>query len=367
MKKLLLLACLFPCMSFAQQTPGHFSQIFGHTPTAAGSLRSATATLDSMYIYQGKDEVLTDIYYYDYDPSGRQIKVEKKSMRGSDGQLQLSSKTEYIYPEHPGLNPYEIEERSYSYRNGQWQPTYKEINVYDAVTAIQIGMRSYLYRNGEWIKDWIWEAVEYTDEGYPSAVMDSTFSSEGEVEVMRMDAIYAGGNRPVSGTVYQPGEATGEWLPMQRNQLAYDDRGNILRQYSELMEEGKWVFGFEYTYQYDERGHMTHETDREADGFVFLTRYQNFYSDRTVTHNETLRANPGFRITMNPSARTLDVNLGEEEEGQLSIVSATGITVYQRKIYGSAQSVSLHSIPTGFYIIHIYTPGGKHSQQVIIR
>ena len=96
MKKLVLCICLLPVISFAQQTSGHFLKVFNRTTQTVSSLRMANTALDSTYTYQGSDNKLTDIAYYTYDESGRKIKMETKSAYSSDGDLSLSSKTEYI-------------------------------------------------------------------------------------------------------------------------------------------------------------------------------------------------------------------------------------------------------------------------------
>ena len=367
MKKLVLFVCLLPCLSFARPSSDHFSKIFGATHPKTSSLRAAASTLDSIYTYQGEENRLTDIEYHTYDASGRLIKEERKLSRGFDGDLVLSSKTEYSYPENPGTGRYETEEKTYRYDNGQWTLVSKTLNGYATATATQIYMRSYLFEDGKWKKDWIWEAVEYTDEGYPSLVVDSTFHSDGSVDVMRMDAVYDGRPVPSEGSMYGLDEKTGEWIAIQRNRMEYNDEGNILSQYAELLEDGEWGFGFEYTYQYDERGNVTHETDREADGTVFLIRYRNFYSDRLVTHNQTLQAAPDYTVRIHPASRVLEVNLGEATEGQVAIINAAGTTVYRQTLHSSLSSLPLNSFSTGFYIIHIYTPAGEASHQVVIR
>lgn len=367
MKKFVLFVCLFPYLSFAQQSTNHFSKVFGSGLPTVESLRAASPTLDSMYIYQGKENRLTSIEYYTYDASGRLIKQEGKTAGGPDGDLFLTSKTEYSFSESQEAGRNETEEQIYVYDNGQWLPVYKVFNGYAAATGTQVYMRSFLNQNGEWKKDWTWEAVEYTDEGFPSLVMDSTFNHDGSIEVMRMEASYNSLNLPAEGLTYSQDMETGKWLPMQRDRLEYNEQGKMLRQYAELMEDGQWEFGFEYTYQYDERGNMTHETDREADGSVFLIRNQNFYSDRIVTHNQTLRADPDYTVRMNPTSRVLQVDLGEATEGRITIINAAGTTVYQQTIHSSFSNFSLDSFSTGFYIIHIYTPAGEASHRVIIR
>lgn len=373
MKKFLLFVCLWPCISFAGERSGHFLKIFGRVSPKTTQLRSASSTplarplRDSMYTYQGEENVLTSIEYYTYDALGRPARVETQSVRAADGRLVPSSRTEYSFLEDQKGELYEWTETTYVYDREQWQQASFVVNGYDAATDLQIYMKSFLYENNELVKDWTWEAVEFTPEGYPSLVMDSMFHHDGSVDVMRMDATYDGFNRPVRGTTYGQVPETGEWFPVQRDQLAYDDEGKILRQYAESMEDGRWVFSFVYTYQYDERGNMTHETDREADGSVYRIRYQNFYSDRVVTHNETLRANPSYTVRMIPSSRILQVDLGEAAEGQITLVNAAGSIVYRQTLHSAVSSIPLGALSTGFYIIHIYTPEGEASHQVIIR
>lgn len=360
-------------MSFASENSDRFAKIFSRTSSPTGQLRAALSTptarplRDSVYTYQGEENVLTSIEYYTYDASGRPVQVEAKSARGFDGNLIISSKTEYSFQENPEEELYEWMETRFVYNQGEWHPVSLIVNGYDTATGIQIYMKSFQYQNGERIKDWTWETVEFTAEGYPSQVVDSTFNRDGSVDVMRMDATYDGLDRPAKGTTYALDGETGEWIPVQRNQLTYDDQGKILRQHAELMEDGHWEFGFEYTYQYDERGNMTHETSREADGSVFRIRYRNFYSDRIVTHAETLRANPAYTVRVLPASRILQVDLGEATEGQITLINAAGTIVYRQTVSSAVSSIPLGALATGFYIIHIYTPEGEASHQVIIR
>lgn len=366
MKKLVLCICLLPVISFAQQTSGHFLKVFNRTTQTVSSLRMANTALDSTYTYQGSDNKLTDIAYYTYDESGRKIKMETKSAYSSDGDLSLSSKTEYIYPENIGNTSYETEERAYSYKDGEWMPVYKTFNTYTAA-AVQTAMRSYRNENGEWVKDWVWETAESDDKGNPLIVMDTTFHADGSLEVYKMDAVYSDGGLVLGGTNYDWSEELKDWIPSQKAQLTYDDQGNVISQYTEFMEDGEWIFGFEYTYQYDEHRNMIRETDKENDGFTFYIRFQNFYSNNTITHNETIRVDRDYKIAVNSSSRTLEFDLGDIEEGKVSIINASGAIVRRETVRNSQHSIPLNTLASGFYIIHVYTSQGEQSRRVIIR
>ena len=158
-----------------------------------------------------------------------------------------------------------------------------------------------------------------------------------------------------------------DWIPSQKAQLTYDDQGNVISQYTEFMEDGEWIFGFEYTYQYDEHRNMIRETDKENDGFTLYIRFQNFYSDNTITHNETIRVDRDYKIAVNSSSRTLEFDLGDIEEGKVSIINASGAIVRRETVRDSQHSIPLNTLASGFYIIHIYTSQGEQSRRVIIR
>lgn len=366
MKRLVLCICLLPAISFARQTPEHFLKVFNPTKQHVSVLRATSATLDSTYTFQGEDEVLTTISYYAYDESGRQIKEERKSYSDLDGSMVLSAKTEFIYPENMGSGPYEIEERDFTYKGGEWKPVIKTFNQFNAA-AVQTAMRSFRYENGEWVKDWVWETIEFDDKGTPKVVMDTTFHTDGSLEVYKMEAVFNDNNLVTGGINYYWDEESEEWITVQNAQLSYDDQGHVIRQYTEFMEEGEWIFGFEYTYQYDDRGNMIREEDKENDGFFTHTRYQNFYSDNTVTHNEAIRLNQDFKIAMNSYSRTLTFDLGDIAEGKISLINASGAIVHHETVRNSQQSISLNMLAAGFYIVRLSTSQGEQSFKVVVR
>ncbi|WP_455639686.1 T9SS type A sorting domain-containing protein [Parabacteroides sp.] len=366
MKKVVLCICLLPVISFAKQTPDHFLKVFNQGTQAVSTLRTAAATLDSTYVYQGEEEMLTDIHSYTYDESGRKVKEETKSVNSFNGNQSLSSRTEYIYPETPGNGSYETEERVYSYHEGEWLPVLKTFNEYNA-SAVQTAMRSYRYENGEWVKDWVWDTVEYTDKGYPKVAMDSTFHTDGSLEVYKMDAVFGDNGLVASGINSEWNEESKAWVPNQNAKLTYDEQGNVISQYTEFLEDGKWIFGFEYTYQYDAHGNMTLEEDKENDGTVFYMRYRNFYSDNTTTHNESIQAGRDFNIAVNASSRMLEFDLGDVTEGQIRLINASGVVVRQETVRNSQHAIPLNSLSSGFYIVHMNTPQGEQSRRVIIR
>lgn len=366
MKRLVLCICLLPAISFARQTPEHFQKVFNQAKQPVSVLRTTSATLDSTYTYQGEDEVLTTISYYAYDESGRQIKEESKSYNYLDGSMALSSKTEFIYPEKAGDGSYETEERNFVYHDGEWVLVLKTINQYNA-SAVQTAMQSFRQENGEWVKDWVWSTSEYDDKGFPKVVMDSTFHADGSLEIYKMEAVYDDNNRVKEGVNYYWDEDAKEWITVQNALLSYNDQGLVTSQYTEYLEEGEWIFGFEYTYQYDDRGNMIREEDKENDGFFTHTRFQNFYSDNIVTHNEAIRLNKDFKIAVNSDSRTLTFDLGDIAEGTISLINTSGAIVRHETVRNSQQSISLNTLASGFYIVRLSTSQGEQSFKVVVR
>lgn len=365
MKKLVLLACLVPCLSFARQVPDHLHRFFDRSLPSAVQLRSAGATLDSTYMYQGDDELLTDIYCYMYDETGFKTTEFRKSGYSTEGSQKITSKTEYSVPENPKPGFTEIQEFAYIYNEGEWQPVSKTFNRYNDL-SIQVCMREYVYNNGEWVKNWVSEAVEYKG-NLPLVVMDSTFNSDGTVDVMKLEAVYDGGTLPASGKISYWDPASSEWIVREQAHLTYDDQGNTIRQYTEIWEEGAWKFGFEYTWEYDERGNMTREYDKEEDQSVYTFRYQNFYSDGVATHTDPIPVSNPLQVRLNPSSRTLHIDLAEETTGKLTIVNAAGIVMQQTVVRDRQTDLPVSSWPAGYYIVHLSTSRGVLSQQVIIR
>lgn len=365
MKKLVLLACLVPCLSFARQVPDRLHRFFDRSLPSAVQLRSAGATLDSTYMYQGDDELLTDIYCYMYDETGFKTTEFRKSGYSTEGSQKITSKTEYSVPENPKPGFTEIQEFAYIYNEGEWQPVSKTFNRYNDL-SIQVCMREYVYNNGEWVKNWVSEAVEYKG-NLPLVVMDSTFNSDGTVDVMKLEAVYDGGTLPASGKISYWDPASSEWIVREQAHLTYDDQGNTIRQYTEIWEEGAWKFGFEYTWEYDERGNMTREYDKEEDQSVYTFRYQNFYSDGVATHTDPIPVSNPLQVRLNPSSRTLHIDLAEETTGKLTIVNAAGIVMQQTVVRDRQTDLPVSSWPAGYYIVHLSTSRGVLSQQVIIR
>lgn len=365
MKKLVLLACLVPCLSFARQVPDRLHRFFHRTSHATVQLRAAASTLDSTYMYQGDDELLTDIYCYMYDETGFKTTEFRKSGYSTEGGQKITSKTEYSIPENPKPGFTEIQEFAYIYNEGEWQPVSKTFNRYNDL-SIQVCMREYVYNNGEWVKNWVSEAVEYKG-NLPLVVMDSTFNSDGTVDVMKLEAVYDGGTLPASGKISYWDPASSEWIVREQAHLTYDDQGNTIRQYTEIWEEGAWKFGFEYTWEYDERGNMTREYDKEEDQSVYTFRYQNFYSDGVATHTDPIPVSNPLQVRLNPSSRTLHIDLAEETTGKLTIVNAAGIVMQQTVVRDRQTDLPVSSWPAGYYIVHLSTSRGVLSQQVIIR
>lgn len=365
MKKLVLLACLVPCLSFARQVPDRLHRFFDRSLPSAVQLRSAGATLDSTYMYQGDDELLTDIYCYMYDETGFKTTEFRKSGYSTEGGQKITSKTEYSIPENPKPGFTEIQEITYVYNDGEWQPVSKILNRYNDLPT-QVCMEEYVQRDGEWVKNWVSEAVEYKGK-LPLVVMDSTFNSDGTADVMKLEAVYDGGTLPAIGKISYWDPASSEWVIQEQAHLTYDDRGNTIRQYTEVWEDGAWKFGFEYTWEYDERGNMTHEYDKEDDLSVYKFRYQNFYSDGVATHTDPIRVSNSLQVRLNPSSRTLHIDLAEETTGKLTIVNAAGIVMQQTVVKDRETDLPVSSWPAGYYIVHLSTSRGVLSQQVIIR
>lgn len=365
MKKLLLLACLVPCLSFARQVPDRIHRVFGRTAPSGVQLRSARATLDSTYMYQGDYEMLTQIECHTYDASGFRTSTVSKYRYGSENDMRIGSKTEYSVPEHPKPGFTEILETSYTYNEGEWQPVSKVVNRYNDLPT-QVAMEEYVCRDGEWVKNWVWEVVEYKG-NLPIIAMDSTFNSDGTVDLMKLEAIYEDGTFPSASKMSYWDPASSEWILRQRAELTYDDRGNMLRQYSEEWIDGAWQFSFEYTWEYDDRGNMINEYDKEDDLSVFPIRYQNFYSDGVATHNEPIQVTNPLQVRLNPSSRTLHIDLSEATTGKLTIVNAAGVVMQQTVVKDRLTDIPVSSWPSGYYIVHLSTSRGALSQQVIIR
>lgn len=364
MKKFVLFVCLLPGLAFAQSVSNKAAKfqrfLQKSAPIETRASVFASATLDSTYWFQGAEEWLTSRTYFTYNDAGQ---VVRKMFSSGDGFV-VSGKAEYSYA-GTAENKSE-EEINYHLENGQWIPGYKTVTKYNH-TQTPIAMYQYYYEEGVWVDDNFQVSTEFNADGYPTVLMDSTFQKEEPVTVMRMEVTYDKKHNAEGLSILKSGKTSGEWIPDQKAKLTYDEAGRTLSQYHEEMEDGKWKFSFLYTYEYDERGNMIREIDKNVESErPFPMRYQNFYSDHVVTKNESIQVNDVIRMAMNAGSKSLSVDLGEEQRATVTIISATGAVVRRISLNESLSTISLNEL-NGYYIVHIQTLGGVKSQSVIIR
>lgn len=365
MKKFLLFICLLPGLAFAQSVSNKAAKfqrfLQKSAPIETRASVFATATLDSTYWFQGAEELLTNRTYFTYNDAGQ---VVRKMFSSGDGFV-VSGKAEYSYA-GTAENKSE-EEINYHLENGQWIPGYKTVTKYNH-TQTPIAMYQYYYEEGVWVDDNFQVSTEFNADGYPTVLMDSAFHKEEPVTVMRMEIAYDKKHNAEGLNILEPGRTNGEWILSQKAKLTYDEAGRTLSQYHEVKDdEGNWEFSFYYTYEYDERGNMIREIDKDAE-FVnpYPMRYQNFYSDHVVTKNESIQVNNTIRMAVDAGSQSLSVDLGEEQRATVTIISAAGAVVRRISLNESLSTISLNEL-NGYYIVHIQTLGGVKSQSVIIR
>lgn len=362
MKKFVLLVCLLPGLAFAQRVSNKsakFQRFFQKSAPVETKMSAFTsATLDSVYWYQGSEEVLTSKRYFTYNEAGQK-------QTESSGRFVIDSKVEYTYA--TGSDGKSVEEISYRLDNEKWLPTYKAVTKYNH-TQSPIGMYQYYYKEGVWVNDNFQTSTEFNAGGYPTVIMDSTFFEDEPTNVMRMEVAYDKKNNAEGLSILEPGKTNGEWIPAQKAKLTYDDNGLVLSQYHEVKDDdGKWKFSFLYTYQYDERGNIIREIDENEEyEKPYPMRYQNFYSDNVVTKNESIHVNNAIRIAVNAGSKSLSVDLGEQQRAIVTIINAGGAVARRISVDESLSTIALNEL-NGYYIIHIQTAKGVKSQSVIIR
>lgn len=359
MKRFLLAMIMIPLCATGQQLKenGNSLKWIKNNLDQISVLRSdpTPPQLDSVYTYTNQPEKLETIEYHKYDEVGRLAQTIQKVV-SSD----TFSKSEYEYLENRTVETY------YSLNNNEWKKTSKfEIDYNEA--GKQKETRDYEYENGEWVLIDKIVALEFDENGNFTILIDSIFEGD-ELQIFKMELAYSADYKTADEKYYVWSEDKSEWIHQQTNQYTFDENFNVIHDTAiEHLDGSDWYKSYEAFYTYDERKNLIEgkEFNWDSDGseYAFYARMENYYSDNLITANKVIT---NRTVNIRLEDRNLSIDLGNDSNGQISIVGITGKIYQQNRLEGQVNSISLNGIPSGIYILQINTPSGTQTEKIIL-
>lgn len=367
MKRFLLMMSLIPCLVIAQKMPERSKLMnWKFMQIQQSALRSdELVVLDSMYNYQGKPGVLSQLSRFTNDEMGRPISrmIEYYSWTGEPGASFW--KREYEYEKNlrePSVETY------YRLEEDTWIITSKDETDFNEF-GVLAETRHYNYEEEEWVLSEKTTVTNFDENGHYVTFIDSIFEGK-ELQIMKGEVTYSEGYKSGIANLYWWNDEIQKWQHLQINNLTMDDNMNIIHDEAfEKYEKDEWSPYYDIFYMYDERNNLIEENEISHDGSgdsFFYNRYQHFYSDNLITANQTL-TNQHIKIRLENKTQSLTIDLGDATTGVLSVVNLSGKTILQNTLKGQISTTSLQSIPNGIYIIRVYTPQGSKIEKILLQ
>jgi len=367
MKRFLLMMTLIPCLVIAQKMPEREKQLSRKwLQNQQSALRSdELVTLDSIYNYTDKPGRLSHISRFTNDEMSRPEIEMREYYTQEQEPGGLFSKIEYAYKgniKEPAVETY------YLQNEGKWVPSRKyetDFNEFGKLAET----RAYRYNEGEWTLDERTTVIEFDGAGNFSVAIDSIFEG-GELQIMKLEFTYTGDNKMASADFHFWEAETEEWVHLQNNILMYDDHQNLLHDSArDKYDTEEWSPYYDIFYTYDERNNLIEEYEISHDDFSdshFYNRFQNFYSDNLVTANQKIGQSGNLLISID-SSKQLIIDSGTALNSRMTVINITGKQIYQTRLTGGVNTLSLESVPAGLYIIRVDTPEGFKTRKIVLQ
>lgn len=370
MKKILLLFCLFPLLSSAQDIYGEYKfaeVLLSSRSRSQPSLRyspSPYAPLDSSYVYEDTsgDDLLIAKYTYEYDG----YHIIKREGKGYSGDIELyQMKTTYAYEPNGYLWTEQIDS---IFEQNRYTPKNKYTRVYNEENYM-IDYREY---ESNYDNPWgraiqIYSAVEFNEKNMPVVYIDSVIPSplSAKPYTIRKWEITYHYTSVESMTCYV--ESNKEWTPEVKYVISYNADFPETTMEIFTMENGEWSVktGEVINYIDDRANRGWYQKRNEKGELIQSFRFKHFY-DETATHNDKLANNrKSPEIQLDNSSRTLTVSLNEVQKGSIAIVNASGRIVLNQTLDHADSRISLANLQPGYYVVCIRIPE-SYSKAIIL-
>lgn len=357
MKKLLLVACLFPGMLMAASDGKNAAARWQRMFQSNSALRSAPAyTLDSVYVFEDGELRMKEHKRYDAEGRLASETIEQRNVWG-DGKWELSWRTDFshYYTDNEGGTAW-TETTFNPDESGELVEVSRSKN-HRLDSGLQDYYESYRQVDGEWKMVEKWKPVDW-EGGLPVAVVDSSYEDDRWV-VTKQTVEYDAWKRPSRGGFYYWNEETKVWDQVEKINFEYESSPglNYTIRHFILNESGEWYDSYGYTYEFDERGNQITELGYD-EGFTMLETRRNFYSDEVITHNETPRVRPAASWSVVPATRTLVVDLPERALS-FGLYSLQGNCLMQQTLEAGRHEISLAGFPSGIYVLRVGSSSSK--------
>lgn len=360
MKNLALTLCFAPALLLAAPEEKTVSDKWQARFAAASSLRAGeTATLDSVYEYSNGELFSKTAYFYNED--GRLKESYEKTNLTWPAEMQYCWKTLYSNYQPDSLGGVAWDEQTFTLQaDGSWKETGRA-KMHQPRAGFQDLWDEYRLEDGEWVLDETWRGYEYKD-GLPTVVIDSCVS-DGYLEKSKFVIEYDSVSRIARMDYYFWDTETDAWKYAEDIRYEYatpTGKDYTIRHFVE-QEDGGWLDEYGYTYVHDEHGNPIIESGYEVgfEGFEDLTTYTNFYSDQSVTHNESMPADEPAGWSFIPASRTLVIDQQEPGNRIFRLYTINGQLVRTAVLPQGRNEISLATCPSGIYILQV---GGQKSK-----
>ncbi len=155
------------------------------------------------------------------------------------------------------------------------------------------------------------------------------------------------------------------WVQTTGTTYAYDNTGRLISKLEELFNQDGSVEQDLYTYDYveDQKLHSeAHSYGDGAGGFLLFDRTFYYYSDGTLAENEPQSNAQPLKVSPNPTAGMIRLDL--EEEAMVRIFTADG-SLISSGICQPNTFMQLDHLPSGLYVISAQGAKGIYTGRLV--
>lgn len=355
---------------------------FAHLTNAQVEVPSGTNgnRPDSIYIYSGKNRTLQSGAAISYDEAGRKILEDGFVNKNGDDLLDENDqahKTEYTYTEADGM--LKIEELKRRLNAGEWENYMKIVQLYKTDNpGVPVERYDYTLFKGEWLPFGNTIGTEYDERGLPVIIMDTVFDTYFYTagfsdiiearEIKRMEVTYNNDHMPATITEFNPEGPIADndvWIPFRKREDVYNEDKKMIKNSYSFYEDGSWMYAYEYTYTYDDKGNLTSML-RIENGKITndATYYENIYSPGNTSNEMITDLSKKIKTTF--TNEQIHIRSEENIPFDVSVYSIQGVRV-ARQSGNHTVTISSNGMTRGIYIVHVMSGGNAYTQKLYIR
>lgn len=333
---------------------------------------------DSVYVYLGKNKVLSSGKAVFYDETGR--KIQENGLNNTNGDSRLDENDQafvidYVYSENEGL--LQVEQITRHYNNNEWVYVVKVVEVcLISHPSISVERYDYMFFDNRWVLIANTIANEFNEKGLPVVYLDSVFDlysaiyGSGDADVEKVERITVDYNiidMPEETLYYEICKTDDEqnaWTPFKKKVSVYNEHKNRVKETHYYKEADEWLCLYEYDYTYDENGQITSEIIKDKVRYGSETYYINVYP--SGNSNEFVADNVSqVRITL--SDGWLSVCSDREDPFDVAVYNLQGILLEQQSRCHKETTLPMSYHSKGLYLVRVKSRDFVYVQKVVNR